>query len=107
MTKFGNKRERPEKINWIQENFKDAKIRTLLYLQYGLETLNIPEKTQREILAKFESRYEDVGHPNTLTKAATLLKDGLMEHYDVTDKMITNVYNMAPNLFSYKKSIIG
>ena len=103
MARFDNKRERPEKINWIQENFKDAKLRTSLYLQYGLDILKIPEKIQREILANFESQYAEIGYPNTLTKAATLLKYGLIQYYDVADKTITGVYNMAPNLFTYKK----
>lgn len=104
MVRFGNKRSRPEQIDWIQENFKDSKLRVLLYLQYGLNRFNIPEQSKREVLSKFESSFNKIGTINTVTKAALMLKQGLIEcGYDPPDKAITSVYNLAGNVLSYRK----
>ena len=107
MVRFGNKRPRPEQINWIQENFKDIKLKVFLYVQYGLNRFNISEDSKRKILAKFESYYENIGTINPVTRAAIILKKGMIEScYSPTDKAITSIYNLAPNVLTYKKLII-
>ena len=107
MKKLWNKRKRPDYVNWVRENFKDSKLRVLLNLLYGLDELKITEDKKREILGKFESQYNEFGMPNTVTKAAWMLRNGLIHvGYDVTDKQVLDIYNLAQNTFTYKKSVI-
>jgi len=105
--RFWNKRERPDYVNWVRENFKDSKLRVLLNLQYGLKQVNIPEDKKLEILGKFESQYDEFVMPNPVTKAAWMLRNGLIEAgYNITDKGVLGFYNLAQNTFTYKKSIL-
>ena len=100
---FDNKRIRPEEIDWVQENFKDSKLRVFQYLQYGLDNCNIPENHKKEILKRFETLYDKIGTINTVTKAALMLKTGLVSQgYDPTDKWITKIYNLAPNVLTHR-----
>lgn len=104
--RFRNKRNRPTEIDWIQENFKDPKLRVLLYLQYGLTKCHISEEVRKKILGRFEATYEEIDIANTATKSAHMLKQELERAgYEITAKRITEIYNLAPNVLTYKKAI--
>lgn len=100
---FGNKRIRPEEIDWVQEHFKEPKLRVLLYLQLGLDECNMPKEKKRAIIETYELKYDTIRITNPVTKAAYMLKDGLIQlGYDPTDKWVTGIYNLAPNVLSHK-----
>ena len=104
--KFENKRIRSEEIDWVQEHFKDPRLRVLQYLQLGLDECNISKEERREILGRFEPIYDETYLTNPVTKAAYMLRDGLVWlGHDPTDKWITSIYNLASNVLSYHKAI--
>lgn len=104
MVQFNNKRPRTEDLDWIQENFKDVKLRVLKYVDYGIELFEMNDKDRRTVLDRFEERYDSIGTPNPLTKSALILKAGILRcGYDTTNKTITRIYNLAPNVLTYKK----
>jgi len=100
---FGNKRIRPEEIDWVQEHFKEPKLRVLLYLQLGIDECNITKEKKRVILETYESRYDKIRITHPVTKAAYMLKEGLKQlGYSPTNKWVTGIYNLASNVLSHK-----
>jgi hypothetical protein len=104
MTKLHNKRERPSEMQWIKNNFKDLKLQAYLYLQLGVLELPLTEEHRKKILGNFENMYDEVRTTsNTVTKAALMLKKGLVDcGYHTTNKKITNIYNLASNVLTHK-----
>lgn len=99
---FKNKRQRTEKMEWIYNHIKDRKLRTVEYIHYGIDrSPRLDEEQKRIVLDEMNKDFEGYGSHDSRVEAAKTFRKGIvLAGYNMYDKDIADLFNIAKNTFS-------